>query len=509
MKQIVLVVDFKGQYSRVIARRIRELNVYCEVVNANEAYKIASNIKPYGIILSGGPDSVFEDGALSLDEKIFKLKIPILGICYGAQVIAQKLGGNVLHADNGEYGKTKTEFNLSSLLFKGTKKTSITLMSHSDKIVNLPQGFKVVASSALTKIAAFENADENIYATQFHPEVLDTECGEKIFENFLFNICGCKKNWELGDFISNTISSIKEKVKDKRVLLALSGGVDSCVLAAILNRAIGRQLVCVFVDHGFLRKGESHEIKEYFKNWDMNFVPVDASSTFLNNIKGITDPEEKRKVVGRTFIEVFEKEAKNMGEFYFLAQGTIYPDIIESGINCGKNGVIKSHHNVGGLPEKINFKEILEPFKYLFKDEVRKVGKLLNLPDFIVYRQPFPGPGLCIRIVGEVTAKKLDILRDADYIFRQEVGKLSKKPSQYFAVLLGVKSVGVMGDVRSYCYSLALRAVETIDFMTADVFYIPKSVLDIVCKRIINEVSGINRVLYDITSKPPATIEYE
>ena len=509
MNQVVLIVDFKGQYSRVIARRIREFNVYCEVVSAEEAYRKSSVVKPYGIVLSGGPDSVFEDGALDLNVEIFKLGIPILGICYGAQIIAQKLGGKVLHSDSGEYGKTETEFDLSSLLFNGTKKTSITLMSHADSIVSLPKGFRVVASSALTDIAAFENANENIYATQFHPEVLDTEFGGKIFENFLFNICGCKKNWKLGDFVNITINKIKGKVKDRKVLLALSGGVDSCVLAAILNKAIGRQLVCVFVDHGFLRKGESNEIKEYFKEWDMNFVPVDASSTFLNNIKGVTNPEEKRKVVGRTFIEVFEKEAKNIGEFYFLAQGTIYPDIIESGLKGSKNGVIKSHRNVGGLPEKVNFKEILEPFKYLFKDEVRKVGKLLNLPDSIVYRQPFPGPGLCIRIIGEVTAEKLNILRDADYIFRQEVSKLSRKPSQYFAVLLDFKSVGVMGDMRSYCYSLALRAVETVDFMTADVFYIPKSVLDVICKRIVNEVSGINRVLYDITSKPPATIEYE
>lgn len=508
-KGIILVVNFKGQYSRIIARRVRELNVYCEIVDFKDAYKKALEKKPIGIIFSGGPSSVFEENAPTVEKEIFSLNIPILGICYGAQLIANMLGGEVKSANKREYGTFKTKFNNDSFLFKGLDECSKTLMSHTDKVTSLPENFKITASSNSTEIAAFEDSGRNIYAVQFHPEVLDTEQGEDIFKNFLFGICGCEQNWKLDDFLKSTINSVKQKVQDKKVLLALSGGVDSCVLAAVLQKAVGKNLTAVFVDHGFMRKNEAEEINSCFKEWDMNFISVDARKIFLEKIKGVVDPEEKRKIIGKTFIEVFEKKAKEIGKVNFFAQGTIYPDIIESGEKDDKKGTIKSHHNVGGLPEKIEFDEILEPFRYLFKDEVRKIGKKLGLKDSLVYRQPFPGPGLAIRIIGEITEEKLNILKDADLIFREEIEKESKKPSQYFAVLLNTKSVGVMGDARSYCYSLALRAVETTDFMTATVFKPSFEVLENIAKRIVNEVQGINRVLYDITTKPPATIEYE
>lgn len=507
-KDLVLIVNFKGQYSRIIARRVRELFVYCEIVSFEEAFKIAKEKKPKGIIFSGGPNSVFLKDFPRVDEKIFNLNIPILGICYGAQLIAKEMGGVVEHARTREYGTFKTEVNTSSLLFNGLLCSFKTLMSHTDEIVKLPENFKITAKSKTTKIAAFENSEQKIYATQFHPEVLDTEFGEEIFKNFLFKICMCEQNWHMEDFIKNTIEEIKKTVGDKKVLLALSGGVDSCVLAALLQKAIKEKLTAVFVDHGFLRENEAEEINSYFKKWEMNFVFVDASEIFLKNVEGVTDPEEKRKIIGRTFIEVFEKEAKKLKDVEFFAQGTIYPDIIESG-EKNKKSTIKSHHNVGGLPEKIKFKEILEPFRFLFKDEVRKIGEKLNLPEKIVKRQPFPGPGLAIRIIGEITKEKLKILKKADKIFREEIEKLEEKPSQFFAVLLNTKSVGVMGDCRSYCYNLALRAVETKDFMTAKVFAIPIEKLEKICKKIINEVEGINRVLYDVTTKPPATIEFE
>ncbi len=508
-KRIVFVVNFKGQYSRIIARRVRELNVYCEIVDFKDIYKKALEKKPFGIIFSGGPNSVFEEGSPTVEKELFSLNIPILGICYGAQLIANMLGGNVESANKREYGTFKTKFDVKSFLFDGLKECSKTLMSHTDKVTSLPKNFKVTASSSSTEIAAFEDGSKNIYAVQFHPEVLDTEQGEDIFKNFLFKICGCEQNWKLDDFLQNTIEKIKQKVQDKKVLLALSGGVDSCVLAAVLQKAVGKNLTAVFVDHGFMRKNESEEINSCFKEWDMNFISVDARKIFLEKIKGVVDPEEKRKIIGKTFIEVFEKKAKEIGKVNFFAQGTIYPDIIESGEKDDKKATIKSHHNVGGLPEKIEFDEILEPFRYLFKDEVRKIGKKLGLKDSLVYRQPFPGPGLAIRIIGEITEEKLEILKDADLIFRQEIEKESKKPSQYFAVLLNTKSVGVMGDARSYCYSLALRAVETTDFMTATIYKPSFEVLENIAKRIVNEVQGINRVLYDITTKPPATIEYE
>lgn len=508
-KGIILVVNFKGQYSRIIARRVRELFVYCEIVDFKDAYKKALEKKPIGIIFSGGPSSVFEENAPTVEKEIFNLNIPILGICYGAQLIANILGGKVKSATRREYGTFKTKFSKNSLLFKDLNEWSKTLMSHTDKVISLPENFKIIASSNSTEIAAFENVDKNIYGVQFHPEVLDTEQGENIFKNFLFKICGCEQNWKLEDFLKNVIAELKQKCQNKKVLLALSGGVDSCVLAAVLQKAIGRNLTAVFVDHGFMRKNEAEEINACFKEWDMNFISVDARKIFLERIKGVVDPEKKRKIIGKTFIDVFEKQAKDIGKVNFFAQGTIYPDIIESGEKDDKKGVIKSHHNVGGLPSKIEFDEILEPFKYLFKDEVRKIGEKLCLKSSLVHRQPFPGPGLAIRIIGEITEEKLEILKNADLIFRQELEKESKKPSQYFAVLLNTKSVGVMGDARSYCYSLALRAVETTDFMTASIFKPSFEVLERVAKRIVNEVKGVNRILYDITTKPPATIEYE
>ena len=508
MDRTIYVVNFNGQYSRIIARRVRELFVYCEIVGFDEIYEKAKEKKPAGIILSGGPNSVLEKEAPMLDSRIFDLKIPILGICYGAQLIAKIFGGVVISAKTKEYGPTVVDFETNSVLFNKAKKKSNSLMSHTDEIVSLPLNFKVTASSATTKIAAFEDEGAKIFATQFHPEVLDTQNGEQIFKNFLFEICCCEQNWKLEDFLEKTILKINKKVKNKKVLLAISGGVDSCVLAAVLQKAVHKNLTAVFVDHGFLRKDEALTIKNYFKDWDMNFLAVDAKDFFLKKLKGVVDPEEKRKIIGKTFIEVFEKEAKKLGEVYFFAQGTIYPDIIESGEKNEKS-IIKSHHNVGGLPEKIGFKEILEPFRFLFKDEVRKIGKSLNLPDYLIYRQPFPGPGLAIRIMGEVTEEKLKILQEADAIFREEIELLKEKPSQYFAVLLNTKSVGVMGDLRSYCYGLALRAVKTTDFMTARVFNIPIDTLEHICKKIVNNVSGVNRVLYDVTTKPPATIEFE
>lgn len=508
-KKTVLVLDFGGQYSQVIARKIRELGVYCEIEPFDFEFEKMAKKNLAGIVFSGGPGSVNCDEALTVDSKVFELNVPILGICYGAQLIATSFGGKVRREQKGEYGQTQTEFNLNCKLFKGLTSSSATWMSHFDSIVELPEGFEVVAKSANTKIVAMQKEDR-IFAVQFHPEVNHTKFGSRIISNFLFEICGCEKNWLVENFSSSLIEQIKLTVKSQKVLLALSGGVDSCVLAALLSRAIGKNLTAVFVDNGFMRKGEVDEIKKVFSGWNMGFVAVDARAQFLKKIEGVTDPEQKRKLVGEQFIRVFEEQARKIGRVAFFAQGTIYSDLIESGLKKSAS-LIKSHHNVGGLPAHVEFDELLEPLKMFFKDEVRKIGQELNLPAQIVQRQPFPGPGLSIRVLGQVTEQKLEILREADAIFRNEIEKngLNKLISQYFAVLGASKSVGVKGDERSYEHIIILRAVETFDFMTADFVYIPYDVLKVVALRIVNEVKGVNRVVYDITTKPPATIEFE
>lgn len=507
--EFILVLDFGGQYNQLIARRVRECGVYCEIHPYNKAIDIINNKKPKGIIFTGGPNSVYSENAPKIDKEVFNLNIPILGICYGAQIMAVSLGGEVKSATIKEFGKTETSFNNDSYLFNNLNEKSITWMSHSDYISKQPQNFIVTASCKGAPIAAMECKERKLYATQFHPEVNHTEQGDKIIRNFLENVCNCHGDWNIKNYSNDLIKQIREEVGNKKVLLALSGGVDSSVLAALMSKAIGKQLTTIFVDHGLLRKNEGNEVEEVFKNWEMNFKRVNCEDYFLNNLKGVTDPEKKRKVVGEGFIRIFEEESKKIGDIDYLAQGTIYPDIIESGL--GDSAVIKSHHNVGGLPEKMNFKGIIEPLKMLFKDEVRNLGLTLGLPKELINRQPFPGPGLCIRIIGEVTKEKLNILRDADYIFREEIKKagVDKNAQQYFAVLTSMRSVGVMGDARTYDYTLALRAVETSDFMTADFSRIPYDVLSTISNRIINEVKGLNRILYDITTKPPATIEFE
>ena len=507
--QFVLILDFGGQYNQVIARRVRELGVYCEVCPYTRAVEAINEKKPDGIIFTGGPNSVYESGAPRVDSGVFDAGIPILGICYGAQLMAYMLGGEVESPDVREYGKTVTEFCLDSILFSGLEKQSVTWMSHTDRIYRVPCGFKATASSPGAPIAAMEDLKRRFFAVQFHPEVSHTVFGKQIIKNFLVNVCKCRCDWTVEGYLDRALDEIRSKVGDGKVLLALSGGVDSSVLAALLSRAIGKQLTAVFVDHGFMRKNEGDEIESAFSDWDMNFVRVDASKRFLSKIAKITDPEQKRKAIGEEFIRVFEQEAKKIGKVDFLAQGTIYPDIIESGV--GDASTIKSHHNVGGLPDCVDFKEIIEPLRMLFKDEIRKLGKSLGLAEVLVNRQPFPGPGLAIRIVGEVTREKLSILKDADYIFREEIEKagLGGEIDQYFAVLTSVRSVGVMGDFRTYDYTLALRAVTTSDFMTADFAKIPYPLLEKVSSRIVNEVSHVNRVVYDITTKPPATIEWE
>lgn len=507
--QFVLILDFGGQYNQVIARRVRELGVYCEVYSYKKAVDIIREKKPCGIIFTGGPNSVYSSDAPKIDASIFEMNIPILGICYGAQMMVHMLGGQVKAANIREYGKTTTKFNCDSLLFDGLSTESITWMSHTDYIVDVPDGFEVIASSKGAPVAAVEDRNRNLFAVQFHPEVSHTVYGKEIIKNFLVSACHCNCDWTMKSYLDKAITEIRDKVKNGKVLLALSGGVDSSVLAALLSKAIGNQLTAVFVDHGFMRKNEGDEIEESFKDWDMNFIRVDSSERFLNRLSGIVDPEQKRKIIGEEFIRVFEEEAKKIGKVDFLAQGTIYPDIIESGL--GDASVIKSHHNVGGLPDCVDFKEIVEPLRMLFKDEVRQLGAELGLADVLVHRQPFPGPGLAIRIIGDITRNKLDILRDADYIFREEIANagLDRNINQYFAVLTSVRSVGVMGDFRTYDYTLALRGVTTTDFMTADFARIPYELLEKISVRIVNEVNHINRIVYDITTKPPATIEWE
>ncbi len=507
--ELILILDFGGQYNQLIARRVRECNVYSEVVPFDITIEKIKEKNPKGIIFTGGPASVYGENSPKCAEGIFELGIPVLGICYGMQLMTYTLGGNVARADKREYGTTDVSIDNSSPLFEGFENTNGFLMSHTDFVEKVPDGFKNIGHTTSCPNAAMENREKNLYGIQFHPEVNSSINGTQVIKNFLFNICKCSGDWIISSFVEESITKLKEKIGDKKALCALSGGVDSSVAAVLLSRAIGKNLTCIFVDHGLLRKNEGDEVEEVFKNQDINFIRVDAKDRFLAKLAGVSDPERKRKIIGEEFIRVFEEEAKKIGAVDFLVQGTIYPDVIESGL--GKSSVIKSHHNVGGLPDYVDFKEIVEPLRDLFKDEVRKTGLELGMPENLVFRQPFPGPGLAIRVIGDITEDKLDILRDADSIFREEIANagLHKSINQYFAVLTNLKSVGVMGDERTYDYTVALRAVETTDFMTGVWSKIPYEVLEKVSSRIVNEVKHVNRVCYDITSKPPATIEWE
>ena len=512
-RELVIVMDFGGQYNQLIARRVRECNVYCEIYSYKIDIEKIKAMNPKGIILTGGPNSCYLEDSPTYSKELFELGIPVLGLCYGAQLMQHVLGGKVERANVREYGKSHLTVDNNSVLFSNVKKESICWMSHFDYISKTAPGFEIVATTPDCPVAACENTEKNLYAIQFHPEVLHTEEGTKMLSNFVLNVCQCSQDWKMDSFVEEQIKAIREKVKDGKVLLALSGGVDSSVAAVLLSKAIGNQLTCVFVDHGLLRKNEGDEVEEVFGpngNYELNFIRVNAQDRYYAKLKGVTEPEQKRKIIGEEFIRVFEEEAKKIGAVDFLVQGTIYPDVVESGLG-GESAVIKSHHNVGGLPDYVDFKEIIEPLRDLFKDEVRKVGLELGLPEYLVFRQPFPGPGLGIRIIGEVTAEKVKIVQDADAIYREEIAKagLDKTIGQYFAALTNMRSVGVMGDERTYDYAIALRAVNTVDFMTAEAAQIPYDVLNKVMSRIINEVRGVNRVMYDITSKPPGTIEFE
>ncbi len=511
-RELVLVIDFGGQYNQLIARRVRECNVYCEVHPCTISVDKVKEMNPKGIIFTGGPNSVYGENSPLIDKAIFELGIPVLGICYGSQLMSHMLGGKVATAPVSEYGKTEVKVDVTSKLFDGVSPSTICWMSHTDYIEKAPEGFKIIGHTPVCPVAAMECADKNLYAVQYHPEVMHTKEGNKMLSNFVYNICNCAGDWKMDSFVERTIEEIRAKVGNGKALCALSGGVDSSVAAVLLSKAIGKQLTCVFVDHGLLRKNEGDEVEAIFGpegQYDLNFIRVNAQERFYAALAGVEDPETKRKIIGEEFIRVFEEEAKKIGTIDFLVQGTIYPDIIESGL--GDSAVIKSHHNVGGLPEYVDFKEIIEPLRLLFKDEVRKAGLELGIPEKLVYRQPFPGPGLGIRIIGEVTAEKVRIVQDADYIYREEIAKagIDKEIGQYFAALTNMRSVGVMGDERTYDYAVALRAVTTSDFMTAESADLPWEVLGKVTTRIVNEVKGVNRVFYDCTGKPPATIEFE
>lgn len=510
--ELVLVLDFGGQYNQLIARRVRECGVYCEVKPYTTPLAELKALDPIGIIFTGGPNSVYLDTSPHVDPDIFTWGVPILGICYGCQLMAHSLGGLVTPAQEDtarEYGKTATQYDTSFPLFQGLPAEGISWMSHGDYMAKVPEGFALAAHTDMCPTAAIADPARGFYGVQFHPEVNHTEHGTQMIRNFLYQVCHAKGDWTMEDYCRTAIAAIREKVGDGKVLLALSGGVDSSVAAALLAEAVGKQLTCVFVDHGLMRLHEGDEVEAAFAKWDIRFLRVDAESRFLLKLAGVDEPERKRKIIGEEFIRVFEEESQKIGAVDFLAQGTIYPDVIESG--AGEAATIKSHHNVGGLPDFVDFQEIIEPLRMLFKDEVRQLGRELGLPEYLVSRQPFPGPGLAIRIIGDITKEKADTLRLADFIFREELARAGEDQclSQYFAVLTNTRSVGVMGDGRTYDYTLALRAVTTDDFMTADWARIPYDVLDRISVRIVNEVQGINRIVYDITSKPPATIEFE
>lgn len=509
---MIIVLDFGGQYNQLIARRVRECNVYCEVHSYNIGIEKIKEIHPKGIILTGGPNSVYGDDSPRCEKELFELGIPVLGICYGSQLMAYMLNGSVKTAPVSEYGKTEVSIDGHSSIFEGVSSSTICWMSHTDYIEKAPEGFSVTAHTPACPVAGMELAEEKLYAVQFHPEVMHTQEGTKMLSNFVYNVCKCSGDWKMDSFVEATIQSLREKIGNGKALCALSGGVDSSVAAVMMAKAVGKQLTCVFVDHGLLRKDEGDEVEKVFGPegpYDLNFIRVNAQERFYKKLEGVEDPETKRKIIGEEFIRVFEEEAKKIGTVDFFVQGTIYPDVIESGL--GKSAVIKSHHNVGGLPDYVDFKEIVEPLRMLFKDEVRKAGLELGIPEYLVFRQPFPGPGLGIRIIGEVTAEKVKIVQDADYIYREEIAKagVDKGLGQYFAALTNMRSVGCMGDERTYDYAIVLRAVTTSDFMTAESAELPWEVLGKVTSRIVNEVKGVNRVMYDCTGKPPATIEFE
>ena len=511
-KEMIIVLDFGGQYNQLIARRVRECNVYCEVHPYTLPLEKIKEMNPKGIIFTGGPNSVYKEESPRCSKEIFDLGIPVLGICYGAQLMSYLLGGEVATAPVSEYGKTEVEVDTTSKLYEGVSPKTICWMSHTDYISKMPEGFRVTAHTPVCPIAGMENEEKGWYGIQAHPEVLHTQEGSKMLHNFVYSVCHCAGDWKMDAFVEKSIEEIRKKVGNGRALLALSGGVDSSVAGVLMAKAIGDQLTCVFVDHGLLRKNEGDEVEAVFGPngpYKLNFIRVNAQQRFYDKLAGVTDPERKRKIIGEEFIRVFEEEAKKIGKVDYFVQGTIYPDVIESGL--GKSAVIKSHHNVGGLPEHVDFKEIIEPLRMLFKDEVRRAGLELGIPENLVYRQPFPGPGLGVRIIGEVTAEKVRIVQDADAIYREEIAKagIDRTLGQYFAALTNMRSVGCMGDVRTYDYAIALRAVLTSDFMTAESAELPWEVLGKVTSRIVNEVKGVNRVLYDCTGKPPATIEFE